>query len=78
MVAGVALVAQDHVRFVVLLAATLAHGTVQAAPTLLQDHLCHLEQKPGRAFFKGFKNGVKIFFNFFLIKGVYGKYLPYF
>jgi hypothetical protein len=35
----------------VLLAATLAHGTVQAAPTLLQDHLCHLEQKPGRAFF---------------------------
>ena len=38
----VALVAQDEATFVVLLAAALAHGAVQAAEAALQHHLVHL------------------------------------
>ncbi len=47
MVADVALVTEDHVRLVVLLAAALAHRAVQAAPALLQDHFCHLSGDAG-------------------------------
>ena len=42
-VRDVAVIAEDQVGLVVLLAAALAHGSVQASPALLEDHLGHLD-----------------------------------
>ena len=44
MVGDVALVAEDQVGFVVLQAAALADGAVQAAPTFLEYHFRHLDR----------------------------------